>query len=76
MKETANDAGIEKRVHPHLLRHTYAMMLRRRGVDVDVIADQIGHESIETTRHYYGKDPSMLRTRSTARSRRAPSVSG
>lgn len=60
VKQTAEEAKITKRVHPHLLRHTYAMMLRRRGVDVDVISDVLGHESIETTRHYYGEDPAHV----------------
>lgn len=57
VKETASEAGITRRVHPHLLRHTYAMDLRRRGVEVDVIRDLLGHESVATTQHYYGEDP-------------------
>lgn len=60
VKQIADEAEIQRRVHPHLLRHTYAMMLRRRGVAVDVVADVLGHESIETTRHYYGKDPAHV----------------
>ncbi len=43
--------GLE-RVHPHLLRHTMASLLGERGVDLDVIRDRLGHESISTTERY------------------------
>ena len=36
--------------HAHTLRHTAAMDLLRRGVDLTVIALWLGHESTETTR--------------------------
>lgn len=38
-----------KRVTPHTLRHTTAMALLHRGVDITVIALWLGHESIQTT---------------------------
>lgn len=39
-------------VTPHVLRHSYATNLRLRGMDIDAIAELMGHESIETTRIY------------------------
>ena len=57
VKETAEAAGIQSRVHPHKLRHTYAAVLRRRGVPVDVIREQLGHANVATTQLYYGSDP-------------------
>ena len=42
----------EKRVTPHVLRHTMAMELLQAGVDQSVIALWLGHESIETTQIY------------------------
>lgn len=45
-------AGIEKRVHPHGLRHTGAAELRSEGVDVGIISKQLGHSSIATTARY------------------------
>lgn len=45
-------AGIERRVHPHGLRHTHAAELREEGVDVGVISKQLGHRSIATTARY------------------------
>jgi site-specific recombinase XerD len=41
-----------KRVSPHVLRHTTAMDLLQAGVDCSVIALWLGHESIETTQVY------------------------
>lgn len=41
-----------KRVSPHVLRHTTAMDLLQEGVERSVIALWLGHESIETTQVY------------------------
>ena len=41
-----------KRVSPHVLRHSLAMELLQHGVDRSVIALWLGHESIETTQIY------------------------
>ena len=48
----AKKAGIEKRVHPHGLRHTHAAELREEGVDIAIISRQLGHSSIATTARY------------------------
>ena len=45
-------AGIEKRVHPHGLRHTHAAELRAEGVDIGIISKQVGHRSTATTARY------------------------
>lgn len=45
-----------KTVTPHTLRHTTAMDLLRRGVDLSVIALWLGHESTETTQVYLHAD--------------------
>ena len=50
---------VEKRVSPHVLRHTAAMGLLHAGVDVSVIALWLGHESIETTHIYLEADLQM-----------------
>ncbi len=41
-----------KRVSPHVLRHTTAMDLLQAGVDCSIIALWLGHESVETTQIY------------------------
>ena len=48
-----------KKVTPHTLRHTTAMDLLQRGVDITVIALWLGHESIETTQIYLHADMAM-----------------
>lgn len=42
----------QKRVSPHVLRHTAAMELLQAGVDPSVIALWLGHESVATTQIY------------------------
>jgi site-specific recombinase XerD len=46
-------AGIEKRVTPHLLRHTFCTNLRNNGADISLIKDLAGHADIQTTARYY-----------------------
>lgn len=46
----------QKTVTPHTLRHTAAMNLLRRGVDLSVIALWLGHESTESTEVYLHAD--------------------
>lgn len=48
-----------KRVTPHTLRHTNAMLLRAGGIDLATIALWLGHEHIQTTRIYEHADPAL-----------------
>lgn len=50
---------VNKRVSPHVLRHSTAMELLQHGVDQSVIALWLGHESIETTQIYLHADLKM-----------------
>ena len=52
LPRVARQAGIEKRVHAHGLRHTHAAELRSEGIDVGIISKQLGHQSIATTARY------------------------
>lgn len=45
-------ADLDKRVHPHGLRHTLAVDLSDSGVALRAIADQFGHASTATTDEY------------------------
>jgi site-specific recombinase XerD len=55
-----------KRVTPHVLRHTAAMLWRAKGVDLATIALLLGHESIQTT-HIYEHADSALKEEAIAR---------
>jgi integrase/recombinase XerD len=48
----AKRAGIEKRVHPHSLRHTCMMELAKEGVPMPIIQAVLGHTNVATTNHY------------------------
>ncbi|MDO8127743.1 MAG: site-specific integrase [Candidatus Brocadiales bacterium] len=48
-----------KRVSPHVLRHTTAMHLLQSGIDINVIALWLGHESPSTTHIYLEADLAM-----------------
>ena len=45
-------AGIEKKITPHKLRHTYATNLLNAGAELVDIKALLGHESIATTQIY------------------------
>lgn len=45
------DAG-KSRVHPHTLRHTFGTQLLRNGIDIVIVADLMGHATLDTTRSY------------------------
>jgi site-specific recombinase XerD len=45
-------AGIDKRVHPHGLRHSFAWELEQAGTPVSVISALLGHSSIAVTARY------------------------
>jgi site-specific recombinase XerD len=52
IKRLGAQAGIEKRVHSHGLRHTHAVELMREGVPLLVISRQLGHSSLQITQQY------------------------
>ena len=52
LNRLARRAGVERRVHPHALRHTMAAELLREGASVRHIQLQLGHSDLSTTASY------------------------
>lgn len=52
LEQRAKQAGIERKVTPHALRHSFATHLVDEGVDIRLIQELLGHESPATTQRY------------------------
>jgi integrase/recombinase XerD len=52
LRRFAAEAGLERRVTPHMLRHTAATLLIETGVDIRFVQRLLGHASIATTEIY------------------------
>ena len=71
IRDVAESAGIERRVTPHMLRHTCATLLLEDGVDIRYVQKLLGHQSIVTTQIYTSVTLNSLRTAiARARTRR------
>ena len=45
-------AGLEKRVHPHVFRHMFAVDLSQRSCPLPVISQALGHTNVVVTAQY------------------------
>ena len=75
VKRLAEAAGIEKRVSPHVLRHTYATrMLERPGLTIRDVQTLLGHANVATTQVYTHVNEDELRRKVQAEDVQEPPV--
>jgi integrase/recombinase XerD len=61
VKETADLAGITKRVTPHTLRHSVATTLLEHGMPLEQIQQFLGHAHLDTTQIYAASTTAMIK---------------
>ncbi|RAP49998.1 MAG: recombinase XerC [Methanosphaera sp. SHI613] len=61
IKDYAKDAGITKKVTPHVMRHSFATHLLKNGVDIRAIQQLLGHSNLSTTQIYTSVDMHTLK---------------
>ena len=61
VKRYAKDAGITRRVWPHMIRHSFATHVLHGGADLRAVQELLGHRSISTTEIYTHLEPENLK---------------
>ncbi|WP_303860574.1 site-specific tyrosine recombinase/integron integrase [Alkalibaculum bacchi] len=61
IKRLIDDCGLNEKISPHKLRHTFATLLYKNGVDIRSIQALLGHERLTTTQIYTHTDNEILK---------------
>lgn len=58
LKQLAKEVGLpesQQKISIYSARHSFAMTLQDKGKSVEIISQALGHQSVETTKHYLAK---------------------
>ena len=72
VRDTAAAVGIQKRVSPHTLRHSFATHLWEQGVDIRLIQVALGHSKLDATTRYAHVASKVLRDMVSPLDRHSP----
>ncbi len=76
IKKYARQAGLELRVFPHIMRHTFATHMLDGGADLRVVQDLLGHTRLSSTQVYTHVTQSQIRRNYLAAHPRSESEKG